>query len=147
MPILIKNKKAYFNYTILETIEAGLVLSGQEVKSIKQGHVSIDESFVTFHRNNALLTNMHVSPYKHAFQLKDYNPTHHRPLLLHKKEIDYLHGKSLQKGLTIIPLSIYTKNHLIKIELGIAKGKHTYNKKESLKKRDLLREAQRIIKT
>jgi SsrA-binding protein len=146
MPILTKNKKARFNYTILETLEAGLVLIGPEVKSIKQGQVSINEAFVTFHQNNALLTNMYISPYKFARYPADYDPTHHRRLLLHEKEIDYLRGKSLEKGLTIIPLSIYTKNHLVKVELGIAQGKHTYNKKEALKKKDLSRELQRFRK-
>jgi SsrA-binding protein len=142
-----ENKKAHFNYTILESLEAGLVLSGAEVKSIKLGHLSIRESFVTFQGHDAFLTNTHITPYPHARLPADYDPTQPRKLLLHKKEIDYLRGKSQQKGLTIVPLKVYTKNQLIKVQIAVAQGKHTYNKKETLKKRDLEREHKRTLKT
>jgi SsrA-binding protein len=147
MTVQAENKKAHFNYTILETLEAGLVLSGPEVKSIKLGHVSIRESFVTFRGKDAYLTNTQITPYSHARLPPDYDPAQPRKLLLHKKEIDYLRGKSQQKGLTIVPLKVYTKNQLIKVQIAVAQGKHTYNKKETLKKRDLEREYKRTLKT
>ncbi len=146
MPTLADNKKAHFNYEILEKIEAGLLLTGGEVKSIKSGHISLKEAFVSFHNNEAYLTNAHVPPYLQAGPQKDYDPTHSRRLLLHRKEIEYLRTKALEKGLTIIPLSVYTKSRLIKVELAVAKGKHTYDKRESLKNRDIDRESKRQIK-
>ncbi len=146
MPNLADNKKAHFNYEILEKIEAGLVLAGAEVKSVKAGQVSLKEAFVTFHTNDAFLTNAHISPYHQAGPQPDYDPTHSRKLLLHRKEIAYLRTKALEKGLTIIPLSMYSKSRLIKVELAVAKGKHTFDKRETLKKRDIDRETKRVIK-
>jgi SsrA-binding protein len=146
MSSLAENKKAHFNYEILEKIEAGLVLSGAEVKSVKSGHLSLKEAFVTFHNNDAFLTNAHISPYQQAGPNPDYDPTHSRKLLLHRKEIAYLRTKALEKGLTIIPLSVYSKSRLIKVELAVGKGKHTFDKRETLKKRDIDRDTKRIIK-
>ena len=99
-----ENKKARFDYEILETFEAGVHLSGQETKAAKAGAVSLPGSFVTFHNGNALLTNAHISPYKFAGPLPNYDPTQSRRLLLRKKEIRYLQGKLNEKGLTIVPL-------------------------------------------
>ncbi len=146
MPQFADNKKAHFNYEILEKLEAGLVLTGAEVKSVKAAQVSLKEAFVTFNNNDAYLTNAHIAQYPHAGPNPDYDPTHSRKLLLHRKEIAYLRTKALEKGLTIIPLSVYSKSRLIKVELAIAKGKHTFDKRETLKKRDIDRDTKRVIK-
>ena len=143
MPSLAQNKTARFDYDILETYEAGLALSGAETKAVKNGQVNLKASFVTFHAGGALLTNAHISPYPFAKQT-DYDPTHSRPLLLHKKEVYYLKGKSLEAGLTIVPLSVYTKNRLIKVEIAVARGRKEYDKRAVLKKRDVEREMRRM---
>lgn len=141
-----RNKKAFFDYEVLETIEAGLVLSGQEVKSAKQGRANLKGSFVSSRGQILGISNMHISKYKPAGHLPDYDPDQWRELLLHKKQINRLLGKMTEKGLTIVPLKMYTKGRLIKIELGVCKGKKTYNKREILKKRDTDREIQRTLK-
>lgn len=143
---LAENKKAFFEYDILEKLEAGLVLTGQEVKSAKIGQVNLKGSYITFHDNKAYVLNMHINKYKAAGPLPDYDPTHSRELLLHKKQIAYLQGKSSEKGLTIMPLSMYTKGRLIKLEIAIGRGKKLYDKRESLKKKDLKRELDRARK-
>lgn len=146
MPVLAKNKKAYFEYEILDTLEAGLVLTGQETKSIRKGGAKLDGSYVTFHKGKPQLTNAHISKYRYAGQLTEYDPTRSRALLLKTKEISYLRGKSEEKGLTIVPLSLYTRGRRIKVELGIVKGKKLHQKKQSLKDRDIYREAKRQAK-
>ncbi|MEK7213383.1 MAG: SsrA-binding protein SmpB [Patescibacteria group bacterium] len=143
---LADNKKARFDYDILETLEAGLVLTGQEVKSAKAGHLNLNATFVTFHNGQAYLTNAHISAYQQAGKLLDYDPTHSRRLLLHKREIKYLQGKAHEKGLTVVPLKVYTKNRLIKVELGLGRGRHKYDKRDLLKKRDLDRETKQTLK-
>ncbi len=140
------NKKANFEYEILEKFEAGLVLSGQEVKSVRNGNVRLIGAYITFHKTEAWLLNAHISPYKNAIQQDSYNPTQSRKLLLHAKEINYLRGKLSEKGLTIVPLSLYTKANKIKIEIGLAKGKHTFDKRETLKKKDQDKELKRNLK-
>ncbi len=140
------NKKALFDYEILEKTEAGLQLSGQETKSVKNGHLSLKGAYVTFHNNDAWLTNAHISPYQPAGKLDDYEPDKSRRLLLHKREIAYLRGKSQEKGLTIVPISVYNKGRFIKVEIAVARGKHHYDKRENIKKRDTLREMKRAIK-
>ncbi len=146
MPVYAVNKKARFDYEILETYEGGLVLSGQEVKSVRNGQAKLAGAFVTFHGSASLLTNAHISKYTHASGLDAYDPTHSRRLLLSKREINYLRGKSQEAGLTIIPLSLYTKGHYIKVEIGIAKGKRQFDKRETIKKRDQDREVKRKMK-
>ena len=143
---LTKNKKAYFDYEVLETIEAGLMLSGNETKSIKGGAVNLKGSYVSFHNDKVGLAKMHVSKYKPAGTLSDYDPERWRPLLLHKKQIALLKEKNKEKGLTIIPLKVYTKGRLIKVEIGICKGKKTYNKKELIKKKDVEKDIKRTLK-
>ncbi|HSR89020.1 MAG TPA: SsrA-binding protein SmpB [Candidatus Udaeobacter sp.] len=143
---LAENKKALFDYEILEKYEAGLVLSGQEVKSAKAGQINLKGSYVTFHDGKAFVLNMHITKYKPAGPLPDYDPTRTRQLLLHKKEIAYLQGKSLERGLTIVPLKVYTKQRLIKIEVAIAKGRKNYDKREVIKTRELKRELDRARK-
>ncbi len=146
MSSLAQNKQARFNYDILETYEAGLVLSGPEVKSVKGGHISLKEAFVTFQGSNANLTNAHISLYRPAGPQSDYDPTRSRKLLLKRKEIDYLRGKALEKGLTIVPLNVYTKKRFIKVEIAVGKGRHSYDKRDVLKKRDIDREVKKQLK-
>lgn len=143
---LAENKKALFDYEILEKLEAGLVLTGYETKSAKDGNLNLKGSFVTFHNNNALLTNVHIGLYKPAGKMDDYDPTHSRRLLLKRREIEYLRSKSEEKGLTIVPLRVYTKQRFIKVEIGVARGKKTYDKRETIKKRDTAKEIKRTLK-
>jgi SsrA-binding protein len=145
MPNLAVNKKATFEYEILEKLEAGLMLTGAEVKSVRNGNIRLLGAYVTFHGTSANLLNAHISPYKYA-QNEEYDPTVSRRLLLKQKEINYLRGKLSEKGLTIIPLSVYTKGNLIKIESGVGRGKKTFDKRESVKKRDQKREIAKKLK-
>jgi len=146
MTTIAKNKQALHNYQIIETIEAGLVLSGSETKSIKLGRINLKGSYINImDDSNAILKNTHISNYKPASVLqKYYNPTQDRKLLLHKKQIRYLLGKSKEKTLTIIPTKIYLKNNLIKIEIAIARGIKKYDKRELLKKRDFEKRKQSL---
>src|SRR3989338_3454387 len=141
---LAENKKALFDYEILEKLEAGLKLSGQETKSAKMGQINLKGAYVTFHNGKAYVLNMHINKYKPAGPLPDYDPTHTRPLLLRKKEIAYLQGKAMEKGLTNVPLRVYTKDRLIKVEIGIGRGRKTYDKRDVIKKRDIIRETNKI---
>lgn len=134
MKIFADNKRARFDYDIKENFNAGLVLSGAEVKSIKSGNVSLAGSYVTVSSNGASLVNCHIGPYKYAPN-QNYNPTQSRKLLLNKKEIHQLMGK--EKGLTIIPLSIYLGNRgLVKMRVGLGKARKKTDKREYIKKRD-----------
>lgn len=146
MANLAENRTAFFDYDILETYEAGLVLTGQEVKSVKQGHLNLKGAYVTFHNGEATLLNAHISPYKQAGHLPDFDPTMTRHLLLHKREIANLQGKAAEKGLTIVPLKVYTKGRLIKVSIGVARGRHQYDKREMLKDRAIAREARQTAK-
>lgn len=146
MKILAENKKAKFDYQILEKFEAGLILNGQEVKSIKSGKSSLKSSFIFFKKTEPYLINASVPPYQPKNSPKDYDPTRARKVLLKKKEIDYLLGKSQQKGLTIIPLKLYTTRGKIKVEIAVGKGKHRADKRETIKKRETEREIQRDLK-
>lgn len=143
---LADNKKARFDYDILEKFQAGLVLSGPEVKSAKNGQISLKGSFVTFHGDRAMLTNTHIAAYEPAGKLTDYEPEHSRVLLLKKKEIEYLKAKSQEKGLTIVPLSVYTKNRFVKVEIAVARGRKQFDKRAVLKKRDTEKEIRRSLK-
>ncbi len=143
---LATNKQALFDYEILEKLRAGLVLTGQEVKSIRGGHVSLKGAYVTFHGKNAFLTNAHVSAFKQAGPLPTYDPTHSRQLLLKRKEISYLKSKAAEQGLTIVPLSVYTERHLIKVEIAVARGRHQHDKRSLLKERDVKKEIERAKK-
>ena len=145
MKIYSENKKASYDYNVLEKFEAGLVLFGQEVKSIKTGHINLSGYFVTFNRNDPFLVGVKVPPYQPNNAGADYNVERQRKLLLNKKEIDYLMGKSSQKGFSLIPLKVYDKSGRIKLEFGLAKGKRKYDKKEKIKKRDVEREVNREL--
>ncbi|MDO8509922.1 MAG: SsrA-binding protein SmpB [bacterium] len=137
---LAKNKKAFFDYEIQEKMEAGLVLTGAEVKSVRNGQVNLKGSYITFYNDQAFMIGAHISAYKPAGPQKDYDPTRTRRLVIRKREIRYLQAKSQEKGLTIIPLSIYTKQRFIKVEIGVGRGKKEFDKRESIKKRDLDRD-------
>jgi SsrA-binding protein len=130
-----KNKKAFHDYEILEKYEAGIVLTGEEVKSVRNGQANLKGSFVDIFGDEAFLNEAHISRYKFSSN-KDYNPTRKRKLLLHIKEILKISQAIAQKGVTAIPLEFYEKEHLIKMEIGICRGKKLYDKREALKKRD-----------
>jgi len=147
MKIYAENDKAYFNYTILEKFEAGLVLLGTEVKAIKTGKVTIKGSYVTIEDNEAYLTGANIPPYQPKNAPPDYNPQRSRKLLLEKKEIDSLIGKSKESGIALVPLKIFDKNAKIKLEFGIGKGKKKYDKRETIKKRDTQREIDKALKS
>src|SRR6056297_2337184 len=122
--IITKNKKAYHDYKILDKLEAGIALTGPEVKSAKMGNVSLKGGYVNINKKNeAYVINLHIGPYKPANQGKDYNPTRPKKLLLKRKEINSLIGKIKQRGVSVIPLKMYSKSGIIKLEIGIAKGK------------------------
>jgi SsrA-binding protein len=143
--IVLQNKKAYFNYEILEKIEAGLVLKGTEVKSIRGGKASITESFARPSQGELFIYQMDISHYKYS-RMDGYDPKRPKKLLLKRGEINRLIGKIMEKGLTIIPLSLYFKNGFAKIELGLARGKKLYDKRDSLRKKDNEKEIRRAMK-
>lgn len=135
MPTLKSNGQARFDYDILETLEAGIVLSGAEVKSAKHGNLSLRGSYVTLRGGTAWLINCHIAPYQYARQT-EYNPTRDRQLLLQKKEISALIGKLKSAGLTLVPLSVYSKRGLVKVQLGLGRGKRKFDKRAAIKKRE-----------
>lgn len=143
--IIVSNKKARFNYHILETIEAGLVLTGAEIKSIRLGQINIEESYVRPSKDGLYLLQAHISPYSHS-GAKEYDPIRPRKLLLNKHEIDKLRGKVEQKGLTIVPLNVHLKKGRAKIEIALAKGKDAPDKRQATKEREVKRELQRAVK-
>jgi SsrA-binding protein len=146
MKVLAENRRARYDYEILEKFEAGVVLAGYEVKSIKLGRVSLGGSYVVFKDEEPFLLNANIPPYQPKNTPKDYDPTRLRKLLLNKDEIKYLIGKSQQKGLTLVPLRMYTKGGKIKLAVGVARGMKKASKKEILKKRDIDREIDRELK-
>jgi SsrA-binding protein len=145
MKIYSENKKGLFDYEVLERFEAGLVLFGQEVKSIKTGHINLSGSYVTIRGSEPYLLGVKVPPYQPNNAGSGYNEERERKLLLNKKEIDYLIGKTKVKGFSLIPLKVYDKSGRIKLEFGLAKGKKKYDKKEKIKKRDVERETNREL--
>lgn len=146
MSTLATNKRARFDYDILETFEAGLQLLGHEVKSAKMGNVSLKGAYVVVGRNGASLINTHIGRYSKAGPLPGYEPTRSRSVLLKKRELSYLQGKTHEQGLTLVPLSVYTKRTLIKLELGLGRGKKKYDKREAIKQREWKRQQSRILK-
>lgn len=146
MSEITSNKKAHFDYQILETYEAGIELLGHEVKSVKTGHINLAGSFAVIRGGEAYLLNATIPPYQAKNAPADYDPLRTRKLLLHKSEIKELIGKSAQKGLTIVPLKVYTKRSRIKILLGLAKHKKKADKRETIKKREAEREVRRTLK-
>lgn len=146
MPIFIDNKKAHFNYEIMDTFEAGIKLQGFEVKSIKKGQGNINSAFCVIRGGEAYIIGMHIPPYQPKNTYPGYDPDQTRKLLLSKKEIKKLGEKDNIKGLTLIPLSLYSKGPYIKVSIAIARGKRSIDKRETIKKRDLDREMEREYK-
>jgi len=147
MKVVAQNKKAFFDYEILERIEAGIVLRGDEVKSLRAGKVSLIGSFATVHNGEFSLLNCNITPYTQAYQAKKEDATRSRRLLLNKKEINRLIGDISRKGITVVPLRIYFNDrNFAKVELGIAKHKKAASKKESIKERDIKRETSRELR-
>ena len=136
MKKLVENKKVKFDYNILETYSAGIVLFGHEVKAIRNNQMSLKGAYVSIHNGELWLKKATVSLYKKSGPIPNYDPERERKLLLTKKEIASLAGKLKQKGLTLVPLSVYTKNNRLKVEIGLAQGKKKYDKRESIKKRE-----------
>lgn len=145
MKILAQNKKALHDYDIIEKFEAGIELKGTEVKSCKSGKVNLRDSFVKAKDGEAFLLNAHISEYEKG-NISNHEPTRTRKLLLHKKEINKLIGKSQEKGFTIVPLKIYLKKNLVKVEIALAKGKQAYDKRNAIKEKDLKKEISRDFK-
>lgn len=146
MTELASNKKAFFDYEILDRYEAGIVLFGQEVKSAKTGHASIKGSFVTLKNGELYLINADIPPYRHAGDISGYDSRRSRKLLLKKAEIRHLIGKLKAKGLTLAPIRMYTRKRLVKLEFAIARGKKQYDKRENIKKREDKRKMERNLK-
>lgn len=143
--VVCTNRKAYHDYFVLETFEAGLVLLGPEVKSVRQKELSLDGAYVRAENGEAEVLNLYIKPYKFN-SLSEPDPTRPRRLLLNKREIRKLHAGAQIKGQTLVPLEIYFKNGWAKVKLALAKGKHLYDKRESLKKKDLNREMEKGFK-
>ncbi|NLW39319.1 MAG: SsrA-binding protein SmpB [Tissierellia bacterium] len=133
--IIASNRKARHEYFIEDTIEAGIVLKGTEVKSIRLGRINVKESYATVENGEVFIHNMHISPYEQG-NIYNVDPLRKRKLLLHKREIRRLQAAIMQKGYTLVPLTVYIKNGLVKVELAIAKGKKLYDKREAIAKRD-----------
>lgn len=146
MKTLAINKRAHFDYQISDRYEAGLVLTGAEVKSVKTGHISLKESFVTIQGRELYLTNANIPFYEYAGVAKNYDPTRSRKLLLKKSEIRHLIGKARTEGLTLVPIRIYTKKKLLKLEFGVGKGKKKFDKRETIAKRETERKMKKILK-
>ena len=145
MKVYSENKKAGFDYEVLEKFQAGMVLFGQEVKSIKTGHINLSGSYVALRGGEVFLLGVKVPAYQPNNAGADYGEDRAKKLLLNKKEIDYLIGKTKVKGFSLIPLKIYENNGRIKLEFGLSRGKKKYDKKEKIKKRDVEREISREL--
>ena len=150
MPNLAQNKKAGFDYEILDKYEAGLVLFGHEVKAVRAGQISLKGSYISVRtkdgKTELYLIGAQISPYKSAGPMPDYNPLRERKLLLKKGEINQLLGKKMTEGLTLIPLKIYTNHSFLKLEFAVARGKKKYDKRESIKKREIDRNLRSLTK-
>ncbi|MCX4346570.1 MAG: SsrA-binding protein SmpB [Lachnospiraceae bacterium] len=143
--IVANNKKAFFDYFIEETYEAGVSLAGTEVKSLRMGKGSIKEAFIRIEKGEVYLYGMHISPYEKG-NIFNKDPLRVRKLLMHKYEINKLLGKIKEKGYTLVPLNIYFKGSLVKVEVGLARGKKLYDKREAIAKKDQRREAEKDFK-
>ncbi len=140
--IIASNRKARHDYEISDSYEAGLVLKGSEVKSVREGRVNLKDSYARFIKGELWLLGMHISAYNKA-TMEPHEPERPRKLLLHKQELQKLYRKVEEKGVTLVPLKLYLKGHLIKVEIGLAKGKHKYDKRAAIAERDQKREMQR----
>lgn len=145
MKIVAQNRKAYHDYFVEETFEAGMILTGTEVKSLRDGKANLKDSYVIIKEAEAILLNCHISPYSHG-NIMNHDPVRTRKLLLHRKEIIRLQGMAAQKGYSLVPLKIYFKESRAKVEIGLVKGKRQYEKRESIKKKEADREIARAMK-
>jgi SsrA-binding protein len=136
------NRKALHDYFILETYETGIALKGTEVKSLRQGNANLQDGYALIRNGEVFLIGMHVNPFEKG-NINNHDPKRDRKLLLHKKEIRRLIGKTSEKGLTLVPLRVYFKNNIVKIELGLARGKKSYDKREAIKERETKRQLHR----
>ena len=143
--IIATNRRAHHDYFIEDTYEAGIVLEGTEIKSVRQGKVSIQEAYVRIENGEAFIHNMHIAQYDFGTK-KNHDPTRVRKLLLHRKEISRLYGLQQQTGYSLIPLRVYIKDGYAKIEVAVAKGKKLYDKREDIKKRDFNRQIERALR-
>jgi len=143
--IIANNKKAYYDYFIEETYEAGIALAGTEVKSLRQGHCSIKEAFIGIDKGEVFIHHMNISPYEKG-NIFNRDPLRKRKLLLHSYEINKLMGQQKVKGYTIVPLKVYLKDGLMKMEIGLARGKKLYDKRQDIAKKDMKREAEKEFK-
>lgn len=145
MDIISTNKRAWFDYDILKTYEAGIELLGPEVKSVKNSRINLSGSYVIIQNNQAWLLNADIPAYQPKNMKPGYNPKRTRRLLLHKSEISELIGKTKEKGLTLMPLKVYTKGQKIKVEIGLGKSKNKADKRETIKRREIKREIKRFV--
>ncbi len=143
--LIANNKKAYFDYFIEDKYEAGLALHGTEVKSIRMGKCSVKEAFIRIENGEMYVYGMHISPYEKG-NIFNKDPLRVRKLLLHKYQINKLNGQMAQKGYTLVPLQVYLKEGLVKVEIGLARGKKLYDKREDIAKKDMRREAEKDFK-
>ena len=143
--LLANNKKAYYEYFIEDKYEAGIALAGTEVKSLRGGKCSIKESFIKIENNEMFIYGMHISPYEKG-NIFNKDPLRVRKLLLHKFQINKIGGQLAQKGYTLVPLQVYFKGHLVKLEIGLARGKKLYDKRQDIAKKDMRRETEREFK-
>lgn len=137
------NRKARFNFDVDEKMEAGIVLKGTEVKSLRNGNVTFKDAYARIKDDEVFLYGLHIAPYTHAGELANHDPERVRKLLLHRREIDRLIGKIREKGYTMVPLAMYFRNGTAKVQLALAKGKRQYNKREDIRERDAQREMDR----
>ena len=144
-PTIAQNRKARHDYDILETIEAGIVLRGTEIKSIRNARINIRDGYVSIRNGEATLQNVHISPFEQG-NIFNHDPLRSRKLLLHKKQINYLANQTKTQGVTVIPLKVYIKDGYAKVLIGVAQGKKKYDKRESLKQKDMKREVDRALK-
>jgi len=143
--VLAQNKKARHDYAIIDTLEAGMVLTGTEIKSIRGGKINLKDGYATIRNGEVFLQNVHISPFEQG-NIFNHDPLRTRKLLLHKKQITYLMNETKTTGITLVPLKVYLKNGVAKVLIGIAKGKKTYDKREALKQKDVKREMDRALK-
>jgi SsrA-binding protein len=143
--VISQNRKAYHDYHIEETVESGIALLGTEVKSLREGRANLKDSYVILKSGEAFLLNCHISPYSHG-NIMNHEPIRTRKLLMHRKEIDRLRGKVEGKGYTLIPLKLYFKDSFVKVEIGLARGKKLFEKRDTIKEREAKREIEKAMK-
>jgi SsrA-binding protein len=144
--VVATNRRARFDYEIVDTWEAGIQLLGPEVKSLRDGRANLGDAFATVHRGEAWLEKLHISPYEPATRANPSDPQRRRKLLLHRREIDRMDGRIAEKGLTLIPITVYFRNGRAKVELALARGKHRHDKRNAIRDREQNRETQRAMR-